>query len=368
MEENNKVQRLGESRNSIYWILYHTLNIKNNKIYIGVHKTPTPYEFDGYIGNGIYITQPSSYIYSKTALEAAVKKYGTSSFVRTVLKVFDNEDDAYKAESDIVNEEFIARPDVYNMVIGGKNLYCEKATTPIYQYSLSGDFLKEYSSFKEVEKLFKVGSPALSEVCSCNTSCKGFYWSKTKVDRLNLSAYKSTKVHNALHMYDLEGNYIKSFPSAQDTGYSQASVSAILGNIVDGKYRFCYIKADSYDKARNEYVNTRVIYQYDSNGKFLKTWKYIDALREYPNDKLNQSMRHKTITKSGYFWGYCKYSQYNAPVKKQSRRIAKYTPTGELVEVYNNSSECYRVNGKNCYKVLVGNRKSYKGYIYKYIE
>lgn len=39
MEEYNNVQRLGESRNDIYWILYQTINLQNNKIYIGVHKT-----------------------------------------------------------------------------------------------------------------------------------------------------------------------------------------------------------------------------------------------------------------------------------------------------------------------------------------
>ena len=66
MEEYNNVQRLGESRNDIYWILYQTINLQNNKIYIGVHKTKNPYEFDGYIGCGVYITQPNSYIYSKT--------------------------------------------------------------------------------------------------------------------------------------------------------------------------------------------------------------------------------------------------------------------------------------------------------------
>ena len=44
MEEYNNVQRLGESRNDIYWILYQTINLQNNKIYIGVHKTKNPYE------------------------------------------------------------------------------------------------------------------------------------------------------------------------------------------------------------------------------------------------------------------------------------------------------------------------------------
>ena len=73
MEEYNNVQRLGASRNKIYWIVYQTTNLVNNKIYIGVHKTKNPFEFDGYLGNGIYINQSATYIYAKTKMEAAVK-------------------------------------------------------------------------------------------------------------------------------------------------------------------------------------------------------------------------------------------------------------------------------------------------------
>ena len=55
MEKYNNVQRLGESRNEMYWIVYQTTNLINNKIYIGVHKTKNPHEFDGYLGNGCYV-------------------------------------------------------------------------------------------------------------------------------------------------------------------------------------------------------------------------------------------------------------------------------------------------------------------------
>ena len=37
-----------------------------NRIYIGVHATENPTIFDGYIGCGVYIKQPSTYINPKT--------------------------------------------------------------------------------------------------------------------------------------------------------------------------------------------------------------------------------------------------------------------------------------------------------------
>ena len=49
--------------------------------------------------------------------------------------------------------------------------------------------------------------------------------------------------------------------------------------MVNGKYYFCYVKADTYDKARDSYIKSRKIYQYDSEGNFLKEWNYLEALK-----------------------------------------------------------------------------------------
>ena len=55
------------------YIVYLTTNLKSqingiNRIYVGVHKTEDPSIFDGYLGCGCYINQPSTYIYQKTPL------------------------------------------------------------------------------------------------------------------------------------------------------------------------------------------------------------------------------------------------------------------------------------------------------------
>lgn len=292
MEEYNNVQRLGANRNEVYWIVYQTTNLINNKIYIGVHKTKNPFEFDGYLGNGIYVNNPNTYIYAKTKFESAVKKYGVKNFNRTVLSIFNNEEEAYNLEGLLVNENFLSRSDVYNMILGGNY-----SNSKLYQYSVKGEFIKEFIS---------------------NNS-----------------------------------KYIQ---------------SAILGNLVDNKYYFCYVKAENYSKARDIYTKSRTIYQYNSNGKFIKEWKYLDALKEFPKDGINQAIRHKRLTKSGYYWGLQQYKIYNQPIKKQSKQIGKYDLQGNLIKIYNNSSECYAENGKGSYKSFAGLRKSYKGFVYKYIE
>lgn len=368
MEETNNVQRLAARRNNMYWIVYQTTNLVNNKIYIGVHQTKNPDIFDGYLGNGIYVNQPSSYIYRKTKFECAVHKYGPNKFKRTTLNIFDNEEDAYAEEARLVNEEFLARPDVYNMILGGKLPNMLPPIKTVYQYDLNGNFIKEFESLKLAGSIVHRNPSSISDACINNYTCAGFYWSLNKMPKLDLQNYHTLKNLKTLYQYSITGEYLQEFPSTRSTGYSQASQSAILGNLVDKKYYFCYIKAENYSKARDIYVKSRCIYQYDASGKFISEWNYLEALKEFPNDSINQAIRHKTLTKSGFFWGLQKYNTYNQPVKKAQRVIGQYDLKGNLIRTFKNSSECYKEVGKNAYKNLVGIRKSYKGYIYKYIE
>lgn len=368
MEEYNNVQRLGASRNDIYWIVYQTINLENNKIYIGVHKTKNPYEFDGYIGCGVYVNQPNSYIYSKTKFQAAVKKYGPKAFRRTILKIFDNEEDAYMEERRLVDESFLSRSDVYNMILGGKIPDYMYLTKEIHQYDKTGNYIASYSSILKAAEKVNRNPSSISDALTHNISCGGYYWSELKTSKLDLTKYHSLQEGKTIYRYSIDGEYIDCFQSTRATGYTQASQAAILGNLVDNKYYFCYVKADNYSKARDIYSKSRIIYQYDSDGNYVKEWSYIEALKTFPSDRINQAIRNKTLTKSGYFWGLQKYEIYNRPVKMQHKRIAKYTMDGELVKIYQNSAECYAENGKGSYKAFSGLRKSYKGYKYQYIE
>lgn len=85
--------------------VYRTTNLINNKQYTGVHSTSNL--DDGYMGSGL-------------AIMRAVKKHGVQNFRKDILQFFDNEAAAYEHERLIVNEEYVAREDTYNMTVGGK--------------------------------------------------------------------------------------------------------------------------------------------------------------------------------------------------------------------------------------------------------
>lgn len=91
------------------YIVYKTTNLVNGKIYIGVHATETPYEFDDYLGSGF-------------ALNKAINKYGKENFKRETLFIFDTETESYAKESELVDTSFIKRKDTYNMCGGGRGV------------------------------------------------------------------------------------------------------------------------------------------------------------------------------------------------------------------------------------------------------
>lgn len=89
------------------WILYKTINLLNDKIYIGVHKLADTRHSKNYLGSG-------------NVLKPAIKKYGKVNFTRTALFEFSCSEDAYKAEAEMVTEEFCSRENTYNIKVGGK--------------------------------------------------------------------------------------------------------------------------------------------------------------------------------------------------------------------------------------------------------
>jgi len=78
----------------------------NGKIYVGVHKLATDRIFDTYLGSGV-------------AISAAIESKGVENFRRKTLYEFENREDAYSKEVEIVNEDFVARQDTYNLTTGG---------------------------------------------------------------------------------------------------------------------------------------------------------------------------------------------------------------------------------------------------------
>lgn len=88
-----------------HYIIYETKNLKNGKIYIGMHETDDLN--DGYLGSGYHIRR-------------SIRHYGKEFFERKILFDFDNREEMIKKEIELVTEEFVKRKDTYNLKPGGR--------------------------------------------------------------------------------------------------------------------------------------------------------------------------------------------------------------------------------------------------------
>lgn len=88
----------------MHYTIYKVTNQINGKFYIGSHKTKDLN--DKYMGSGKY-------------LKHAQEKYGMENFKKEILFVFHTAEEMYTKEAEIVNADFLAEENTYNLKVGG---------------------------------------------------------------------------------------------------------------------------------------------------------------------------------------------------------------------------------------------------------
>ncbi len=355
-------------------IVYLTTNLVNKKIYIGVHKCKE-HEYSFYIGNGVYNTVPSTYMHPKTKFQAAVKKYGPKNFKRVTIKEFDNEDDAYFLESELVDKEFLKRTDVYNMVLGGRAGVFYSVSQPCCQYDLNGNFITEYNS--QSEAAYKVGRvpSTIRYAIIHKIKAANCFWSSEKVEKLDLSEYKTIDNRICVYQYSSDGTYDCCYESVSDAARVNNSESSNLsrackmGYLLNNKY-FSYEFNITFIAPKKESIRGNHVFQYSLNGDFIKEYKSCNAAEQELNVKRGLSTAIKLgRTFAGFQWSLEKLdsmSPIKTPIKK-ARKVGQYDLNNKLIKVYNTVTECTK-EFSGCRHVLQGRNKTSGGYIFKYID
>lgn len=355
------------------YIVYITTNIVNKKIYIGVHKTLTPYDFDGYLGCGVKISDRSTYRFCHTPFEYAVNKYGPSKFIRKTLYVFDTLDEALLKEKELVNEEFIQRKDTYNVALGG-GIPPAKCKV-VYQYSLDGEFIKEWPSITEASLFYKCSSSSIGSAIFNRTPSLSYLWSDFKYEKLDINNFQIDRNKTKCYLYNIDGDFIMGFKSITDCSlYINEPIrtisKAIRGKFCINKQWYCSdIKYDKFQFLKNDNKKEK-LYQYDLQGNFIKEWNSYKDVCNYFNKRsvgIHASIRLGN-TCEGFQWSWDKVDKMKklSPVTK-ARKVGKYTIDNILVQVFNSVREA-KLDTCGAPNVLSGKRKTAGGFIWKYID
>lgn len=187
------------------YTIYKITNLINNKIYVGAHKTNNL--DDDYMGSGLNIKR-------------SIKKYGLENFKKEYIGIFNNIDEMFKMESEIVTEEFVNDPNTYNIIKGGSGGFSYiNETYWINNKEKQRDNLKRIHKTISLEKKQKIGkylgknfggSNRLSQneidkrlKIISDIDLNKFGWVKKVSDRLNMS---HTQVKRFVNKY-YNGNH-----------------------------------------------------------------------------------------------------------------------------------------------------------------
>ena len=363
--------------NNLKWIVYCTTNTVNKKIYVGVHMTNPEY-YDNYLGNGAYSNKPSTYEHGKNVFHYALKKYGPSKFIRNTIAIFDNEEEAYELEASIVNEEFLKRPDVYNMALGGKIGGQILQRIKVFQYSEDGEFIKEHESLLKASIEMNRNIRSIQRAVKNKHKCAGYFWTTTKYNKLDISKMYKYEGHDSIPVfqYNLNGEYECCYNSIKDAAKviransSNLSVAIKTGGICKNKY-FTITYQPKYSAARSTQIESYEIHQYDLEGNYIASYENMNKAKKTLNIKSNIYQAIKLKRTAGNFqWSFEKLEKI-APVQKKSgkaRPVGKFDKDWNLIKEYKSLAECKRENGSGMVHVITGRDQFAKGFRYKYLD
>lgn len=361
------------------YIVYLTKNLKSkvngiNCIYIGVHKTENPEIFDGYIGCGVYVNQPSTYMYPKTPMQYAVKKYGCDAFERTILYIFDTAEEAYKKESELVTLDFIKLSHVYNACLGGVYYSMYK---PLYQFDLQGNLQKKWDFSKEAYDFYNLPMEKFEYAIHDKHPLVDSLWSSS--ESINITEY-STKAWGepkVTHLYNKDGKWIGEFISRKACGeFINASETAISKGVsqhslINDLYYVSDSMVDRFiPKPRKQYAKTQ-FYIYNENSELVGQAvgkNIMPILNEYSWSTIRDAIRYKHRWYKNLYISESIIDKVPERISGNKIKVDIYDKYGNFIEVLDSVKEVkqkYNVPASKIKNLEMGER--YFGeYIFKY--
>lgn len=353
------------------YIVYCTINLVNNKVFIGVHGTENPEGFDGHLGCGIKTTMSSTFMKPRTPLQYAVKKYGVKNFRRITLYVYDNVEDAYKKEREIVDENFIQQESNYNYVLGGG---IDRPTEPIYQFDIDGNLVKKWNTLTEAAEFFNSPIKSFRNAILYKEQLFDYLWSRK--DFISKNDYSAKTNRKSVYKYMECGKLIKEWNTLNDCIREEnhdikSLLKAIQEQDLVNGYYYSYSLTDEFKSKPRTNLKKKKFYVYSLEGEFIKECTDFGSLKEFTGvksfTKLSNALKRNGV-----------YNKYRIslekidklpPIEKYVKKVDVFDKIGNLVGTYNTPAEAARAFGaklSSVNRVLKGLANTTVGHIFKF--
>ena len=363
------------------YIVYLTTNLKSkingiNRIYIGVHQTKDPSIFDGYIGCGCWVNQPSTYKFPKTPMQYAVKKYGTSAFKREILFICNDKESAYEKEAELVTLDFIKQDHVYNACLGGNEDWYLGRT--IYQFDFQGNLLKKWDYAVEAYEFYNIPREKFNYAIFDKHPLLDSYWAVTNT--IDITEYQ-TQVWGepkVTHLYSKSGKWLKEFISRKECGkyigVEEANICSAIKreSLINNKYYVSDKLVDEFiPKPRKQY--SKMTFYIYHNYKYIGSCvgkEILNIIDEHSWIKVRDCLRSQRGWIKDFYISLTQIPESKIPKKRIGNGISVniYDKYGNFIETIYSIKEVkdkYNVPASKIKNIQLGDRY-YKDLIFKY--
>lgn len=304
--------------------IYKITNLINDKYYIGKHSSED-IQLDNYMGSG-------------NLIQLALRKYGISNFKRQILFEYQDQNQAYQKQKELVNQNMVKNPNSYNIRIGGLGFDSNYVMAKDIQGNINLVHIEEFNTNPELVGVSKGTIVAKDKNGNCH-----------RVKKTDERLFNGQLIPNAKGMVAIldKNNDIRYVTSDQKRlqGLKSVNNETIVVFMKDlNQYK--RISLDQFNRNRIMYktVNQGRVSCYNENNQLIRVLKDEFTLNK---DKL------RGVTK-----GYAFLKDKDGNTIKVSTSDPRYL-SGQLFGSSKNTvlvkqnGKCFRVNKKEWNKELL---------------